>query len=75
MRTELYIDGKWIKGTSTIPVYDPADGSVIAEVNLADEQLCEAAITAAHNAQPEWAKTAPRVRARSEEHTSELQSH
>ena len=28
MRTELFIDGKWVKGSSTTPVYDPADGSV-----------------------------------------------
>ena len=63
MRTELYIDGQWVKGSSTTPVYDPADGSVIAEVHLANDQLCEAAVTAAHNAQAEWAKSAPRVRA------------
>ena len=63
MRTELYIDGKWVKGTSTNPVYDPADGSVIADVHLANDALCDAAVTAAHNAQAEWAKTAPRLRA------------
>ncbi len=63
MRTELFIDGKWVKGSSTAPVYDPADGSVIAEVHLANDELCEAAVTAAHNAQADWAKTAPRVRA------------
>ena len=63
MRTELFIDGQWVKGSSTTPVYDPADGSVIADVHLANDQLCEAAVTAAHNAQVEWAKSAPRVRA------------
>ena len=42
MRTELYIDGKWVKGTSTNPVYDPADGSVIADVHLANDELCDA---------------------------------
>ena len=63
MRTELYIDGKWVQGSSTTPVYDPADGSVIADVHLANEAHCDAAITAAHNAQADWAKTAPRVRA------------
>ena len=63
MRTELFIDGNWVKGSSTTPVYDPADGSVIADVHLASDQLCDAAITAAHNAQASWAKTAPRVRA------------
>ena len=52
MRTELYIDGKWVPGSSTAPVYDPADGSVIAEVHLANDQLCEAAITAAKDASP-----------------------
>lgn len=54
MRTELFIDGKWVKGSSTAPVYDPADGSVIAEVHLANDELCEAAVTAAHNAQVLW---------------------
>jgi succinate-semialdehyde dehydrogenase/glutarate-semialdehyde dehydrogenase len=63
MRTELYIDGQWVKGSSTTAVYDPADGSVIAEVHLANDEQCEAALTAAHNAQAEWGKTAPRVRA------------
>ena len=53
MRTELYIDGKWVKGSSTTPVYDPADGSVIADVHLANDELCEAALKAAHNAQAE----------------------
>jgi succinate-semialdehyde dehydrogenase/glutarate-semialdehyde dehydrogenase len=63
MFTELYIDGKWVKGSSTTPVYDPADGTVIANVHLANDELCDAALNAAHNAQPEWAKTSPRVRA------------
>ena len=63
MRTVLFIDGNWVKGSSTTPVYDPADGSVIADVHLANDQLCDAAITAARNAQASWAKTAPRVRA------------
>ena len=63
MRAELYIDGQWVKGSSTTPVYDPADESVIAEVHLANDALCDAALSAAYNAQAEWAKTAPRVRA------------
>ena len=63
MRTELYIDGEWIKGTSTTPVYDPADGSDIAEIQLADETLCFAALDAADRAQKDWANTSPRFRA------------
>ena len=62
MRSKLYINGAWVDGTSTAPVYDPSDGSVIAEVALAGEAECEAAITAAHNALPEWSKTSPRFR-------------
>ena len=41
MRTELYIDGKWVKGSSTTPVYDPADGSVIAEVHHLQDELLQ----------------------------------
>lgn len=62
MRTQLYIDGKWVDGNGTMPVYDPSDGSVIAEVATAGEVECEAALDAAHRAFPAWAKTAPRVR-------------
>lgn len=63
MRTQLYIDGQWVDGIGKLPVYDPSDGSVIAEIALAGEKECDAAVDAAHNAQKEWAKSAPRVRA------------
>ena len=62
MRTQLYIDGKWVNGTATMPVYDPSDGSVIAEVATAGDAECEAAVAAADRAQSEWANTAPRFR-------------
>ncbi|MEJ6760696.1 MAG: NAD-dependent succinate-semialdehyde dehydrogenase [Candidatus Planktophila sp.] len=63
LKTDLYINGAWVPGDSTVPVYDPSDGSVIAEVSTASEAQCDAAIEAAHTALPLWAKTAPRVRA------------
>ena len=63
MRTQLYIDGQWVDGIGKLPVYDPSDGSVIAEIALAGEKECDAAVDAAHRAQKDWAKTAPRVRA------------
>ena len=63
LKTDLYIDGKWVKGEKTLPVHNPATNEVIAEVQLAGDKECEAAVTAAHNAFPSWAKTAPRVRA------------
>ena len=62
MHTQLYINGQWIDGVSTVAVHDPSDGSVIAEVSLAGEAHCEAAIVAADAAAVEWAKTAPRYR-------------
>jgi succinate-semialdehyde dehydrogenase/glutarate-semialdehyde dehydrogenase len=58
----MYIDGQWVDGISTMPVTDPSDGSVIAEVAVAGPEQCEAAVAAADRAAVDWAKTAPRVR-------------
>jgi succinate-semialdehyde dehydrogenase / glutarate-semialdehyde dehydrogenase len=62
MRTQLYINGEWVPGASTVPVIDPSDGSVIADVAIASEAQCDAAIAAADAVAVEWAATAPRVR-------------
>ena len=62
MRTQLYIDGQWVDGASKVAVYDPSDGSVIAQVSMASDAQCDAAIAAADAAAVEWAKTAPRFR-------------
>ena len=62
MHTQLYIDGQWVDGIGKLPVYDPSDGSVIAEVALAGDAQCDAAIAAADAAAKAWAKTAPRYR-------------
>jgi len=63
MKTDLYINGEWVKGDGKVPVYNPSTGEVIAEIQTAGEAQCDAAVTAAHAAFPSWAKTAPRVRA------------
>jgi len=63
LKTQLFIDGKWLDGTSTIAVTDPSDNSTIANVTVASDEHCAAAIDAASNAFKSWAKTAPRVRA------------
>ena len=63
LKTDLYINGAWVKGSSTTPVFDPSDGSVIAEVQIAGEKECDAAVAAAHRAFPSWSSTAPRFRA------------
>jgi succinate-semialdehyde dehydrogenase/glutarate-semialdehyde dehydrogenase len=62
MRTQLYINGQWVPGASTVAVTDPSDGSVIAQVSIADDAQCEAAIAAADAVAVEWAATAPRFR-------------
>ena len=62
LKTDLYIDGAWVKGDGTLPVTDPSTGNVIAEVATAGEAQCDAAVTAAHDAFKSWSKTAPRVR-------------
>jgi succinate-semialdehyde dehydrogenase/glutarate-semialdehyde dehydrogenase len=63
LKTQLFIDGKWIDGTSSIAVTDPSDNSTIANVAVASDEHCATAIDAASNAFKSWAKTAPRVRA------------
>jgi succinate-semialdehyde dehydrogenase / glutarate-semialdehyde dehydrogenase len=63
LRTQAYIGGRWLDGESRRPVHDPATGEVIAEVEIAGEQLCRAAVDAAAAAQAGWAATPPRVRA------------
>ena len=63
LKTQLYIDGKWIDGVSTIPVTDPSDESVIANVQVASDKECAQAVDVAAKAFKTWSKTAPRVRA------------
>ncbi len=62
LKTDLYIDGAWVKGDGTLPVTDPSTGNVIAEVQTAGDAQCEAAVAAAHKAFTSWSKTAPRIR-------------
>ena len=63
LKTQLYIDGKWVNGSSTLAVTDPSDESVIANVQVSSDKECADAVDAADRAFKSWAKTAPRVRA------------
>ena len=63
LRTENFVGGQWVAGESRRPVFDPATGAVIAEVEIAGRDLCARAVDAAAAAQAGWAATAPRVRA------------
>ena len=59
-----YIDGKFVAGAREFDDVNPADGSVIARVSEADENLVDAAVQAARRAlQSEWGKFGVRERA------------
>jgi succinate-semialdehyde dehydrogenase/glutarate-semialdehyde dehydrogenase len=62
LKTQLYIDGKWVNGSSTLAITDPSDESVIANVQVSSDKDCADAVDAADRAFKSWAKTAPRVR-------------
>ena len=62
LKTDLFINGAWVKGIGLIPVMNPSTGTLIAEISTADQAQCDAAITAAHDAFPAWAKTSSRTR-------------
>ena len=62
LKTDLFINGQWVKGAGSMPVMNPSSGTLIAEISIADQAQCDAAITAAHSAFPGWAKTPSRVR-------------
>jgi succinate-semialdehyde dehydrogenase / glutarate-semialdehyde dehydrogenase len=61
---QLLIGGRWVDGSkgTTFPVEDPATGETIAEVADATPDDALAALTAAHDAQPEWGEHPPRER-------------
>jgi succinate-semialdehyde dehydrogenase/glutarate-semialdehyde dehydrogenase len=63
LKTQLYINGLWSDGEGLLEVIDPSDESVIAQIATAGEKECDDALSAAHNAFADWAKTAPRYRA------------
>ncbi|MEI6295926.1 MAG: aldehyde dehydrogenase family protein, partial [Actinomycetes bacterium] len=62
LKTDLFINGQWVKGAGSLPVMNPSTGELIAEISTADQAQCDAALTAAHDAFPAWAKTPSRVR-------------
>jgi len=61
---KLFINGEWLETGSTFDVIDPATGEVVGAVADADRTHALAAVEAAHNAFPAWAKTPAAKRAR-----------
>jgi len=62
LKTDLFINGQWVKGSGSLPVMNPSTGTLIANISTADEKLCDLAITAAHDAFPTWSKVPSRQR-------------
>lgn len=63
--TGLLINGEWVDASSgkTLPVYDPATGKELLQIQDGNSEDALKALTAADEAQAEWALTAPRERA------------
>ena len=63
-KTALYIGGEWLPASDggTFPGFDPATEEPIAQVANGSESDIARAIGAAHDAFPEWAEAAPRIR-------------
>ena len=61
--TQSWIGGEWVEGTDRLPVDDPGNGELIAEIAIADVATCLRAVDAAAAAFPTWRETAPRARA------------
>jgi succinate-semialdehyde dehydrogenase/glutarate-semialdehyde dehydrogenase len=61
----LFINGQWraAEDGATLTVVDPATGQVVKEIASASVSDGQAAIDAASDAFPGWARTAPRARA------------
>lgn len=63
--TGLLINGEWVEASSgkTMPVYDPATGNELLQIQDGNSEDALKALAAADEVQAEWALTAPRERA------------
>ncbi|HWM88714.1 MAG TPA: aldehyde dehydrogenase family protein [Kofleriaceae bacterium] len=66
MRTQLFIDGRFTDaaGGGTLPVVNPHDGQVLAQVAEAQAEDVDRAVAAARRAFPGWSRTAAAERGR-----------
>ncbi|XP_056331007.1 succinate-semialdehyde dehydrogenase, mitochondrial isoform X1 [Danio aesculapii] len=54
LRTEGFIDGRWVSAASSFPVFDPATGEEIAKVSDCGTKEAQDAVNAAHKAFHLW---------------------
>lgn len=62
LRTEGFIDGRWVSAASTFPVLDPATGEEIAKVSDCGLREAQDAVSAAHKAFHLWKNHTAKVR-------------
>ncbi|MCA1054364.1 aldehyde dehydrogenase family protein [Rossellomorea aquimaris] len=62
--TKLYIDGEWVKGTSSSTIHNrnPYDNTDLVNIQAASKEDLDRAYQAAEKAQQEWAKELPQVK-------------
>ncbi|WP_078086056.1 aldehyde dehydrogenase family protein [Microbulbifer mangrovi] len=60
----LFINGEWVSSTETLDSVNPASGRRLATISAAGSDAVDAAVEAAHVAQPTWEKLGGRGRAR-----------
>ena len=63
LKTQAYVNGRWIDGEKTFPVYNPATGELVANVTDLGPSDVADAVDAAHAAQPAWAAKTGKERA------------
>ena len=61
LRTQGYIDGRWVSAASTFPVVDPATGEEIAQVADCGPAEAKQAVDAAHKAFYTWKQYTAKV--------------
>ncbi len=62
LRTESYINGKWVKGKKSFPVLNPFNGKKIADVTEVGTKEAQMAIEGAHKAFQSWKEVSPKER-------------
>lgn len=62
LRTDSYINGKWVKGKKSFAVHNPFDGKKVADVTEIGGKEAQEAIEKAHNAFQSWKNTPARER-------------
>lgn len=62
LRTQSFINGRWVSASSTFPVLDPASGKELAQVSDCGPQQAQEAVSAANKAFYSWRSRTAKVK-------------